>query len=147
MTTPTETKTITRILVSLNSRKLSAFAGEEQVFNFNCMIGREGHETQPGTFHVFKKEKMHLSHAYGGTPMPFSMFFSGDGKAIHGTPLAGPRSYAGYILSNARTYTDRLGLGQIAPFTDSHGCVGLSNGEAEELFKVTPLNTVIQIVT
>ena len=127
-------KKITKIVVSLGRRKLQAFAGQDKLYEFDCVIGREGHETQPGTFHIFSKEKMHLSHAYGNTPMPYSMFFSKDGKAIHGTPAAALRSYAGY-----------LGLGHLIPIVGSHGCVGLSDDDAKTLYEVTPLHTVVQI--
>jgi lipoprotein-anchoring transpeptidase ErfK/SrfK len=125
---------VDRIVVSLGRQKLQAYSGGQSVFEFDCVIGRAGHETEPGSFHIFKKEAMHYSKTYGNTPMPFSMFFSKDGKAIHGTPLAGLRSYAGYI-----------GLGSVVPAVGSHGCVGLSNDDAEALFQVTPNLTLVQI--
>ena len=78
---------------------------------------------------------MHYSHAYGNTPMPYSMFFSSDGKAIHGTPLATLRSYAGYF-----------GFGSVIPDVGSHGCVGLSEDNAKTLFDITPTGTLIQIM-
>jgi lipoprotein-anchoring transpeptidase ErfK/SrfK len=127
-------KKVTKITVHLGRQTLVAVAGTEVLFNVDCVIGRSGHETTPGTYHIFKKERMHHSHAYGETPMPFSMFFSKDGKAIHGTPLAGVRSLAG-----------SLGLGGVIPAVGSHGCVGLSDDNAEALFAVTPNHTTVEI--
>ena len=127
-------KSVSKITVSLGRRKVVAFAGEDRIYEFDCVIGRVGHETLAGLFHVFKKEPMHFSHAYGNTPMPYSMFFSHDGKAIHGTRLAGLRSYAGF-----------LGLGSLIADVGSHGCVGLSNDDAKVLYDVTPRGTLVQI--
>jgi hypothetical protein len=83
--------TITRIVVDLSHQKLSAYAGSVLVYEFNCVIGRPGHETTAGKFRISRKEEMHHSHAYNNAPMPYSMFFSSDGKAIHGSPAAGLR--------------------------------------------------------
>ena len=127
--------TITKLVVNLSRRKLFAYAGPKVVFEYDCVIGRAGHETEAGFFHIFRKEAMHHSHAYGNTPMPYSMFFSEDGKAIHGTPLAGLRSYAG-----------NLGLGGLIPAVGSHGCVGLSNDDAKELYESTPSHTLVEII-
>jgi lipoprotein-anchoring transpeptidase ErfK/SrfK len=126
---------VNRIVVTISRRKLQAFSGGLQVFEFDCVVGRPGHETQPGMFHIFKKEPMHYSRAYGNTPMPYSMFFSKDGKAIHGTPAAGLRSYAGY-----------LGFGALIPAVGSHGCVGLSDDDAKALYQATRNHAVVQIV-
>jgi len=126
---------ITKIVVNLSYRKLSAFAGTVLAYEFHCVIGRPGHTTEPGKFRIFKKEEMHLSHAYGNSPMPYSMFFSSDGKAIHGTPGATVRSFAGY-----------LGLGNLIPAVGSHGCVGLSEEDAKSLYERTPMNTLVEII-
>jgi lipoprotein-anchoring transpeptidase ErfK/SrfK len=127
---------ITKIVVDLSHRKLSAYAGTVLVYEFHCVIGREGHETVPGKFHIFKKEEMHLSRAYNNAPMPFSMFFSHDGKAIHATPAAGIRSFAG-----------SLGLGAVIPDVGSHGCVGLDQEDAKVLYEKTPVNTLVEVVS
>jgi lipoprotein-anchoring transpeptidase ErfK/SrfK len=132
---PSTQKLVSKITVSLSRRKVMAFAGQDRICEFDCVIGRAGHETAPGLFHIFKKEPMHHSHAYGNTPMPYSMFFSEDGKAIHGTPLATLRSYAGV-----------LGFGSLIPAVGSHGCVGLSNDDAKALYDLTPRGTSVQIM-
>ena len=55
--------------------------------------------------------------------MPYSMFFSKDGKAIHGTSWATLRSYLHAYL------TESVG---------SMGCVGLTEDDAKELYEWTP---------
>jgi hypothetical protein len=77
---------------------------------------------------------MHHSRAYGNTPMAYSMLFCSDGKAIHGTPSATLRSWAGY-----------LGLGRLIPDFGSHGCVGLSQEDPKILHDRTPVQTLLEI--
>ena len=131
-----KTLQITKIVVNLSHRKLSAYSGTVLAYEFHCVVGRPGHNTVAGKFHIMSKEVMHHSRAYGNAPMPYSMFFSPDGKAIHGTPAAGIRSFAGYF-----------GLGSVIPAVGSHGCVGLSEDDAKALYERTPNNTLVEIIT
>jgi lipoprotein-anchoring transpeptidase ErfK/SrfK len=60
------------------------------------------------------------------------MFFTEDGKAIHGTPMAAVRSFL-------HTYvTDDVG---------SKGCVGLAEDNAKTMFEWTPLGTEVEVLT
>ncbi len=63
--------------------------------------------------------------------MPYTMFFSKDGKAIHGTEWATLRSYVHTYLTES---------------VDSQGCVGLTREEAKIMFEWAPVNTRIVIV-
>ena len=63
--------------------------------------------------------------------MPYSMFFSKDGKAIHGTQWVTVRSYLHAYV------TESVG---------SHGCVGLSREDAKILFDWAPVGTPIEVV-
>ena len=73
--------------------------------------GRRGYETPAGSFRPFRLEEDHYSKEWDEAPMPYSIFFTGDGHAIHG-------SYE----------TRRLGR------PASHGCVRLAPKHAEKLF-------------
>ncbi len=73
--------------------------------------GRRGYETPAGSFRPFRLEEDHYSKEWDEAPMPYSIFFTGDGHAIHG-------SYE----------TRRLGR------PASHGCVRLAPKHAERLF-------------
>lgn len=73
--------------------------------------GRRGYDTPAGSFRPFRLEEDHYSKEWDEAPMPHSIFFTGDGHAIH-------RSY------------ETLRLGRPA----SHGCVRLDPKNAERLF-------------
>ena len=70
-----------------------------------------GYDTPSGDFHIFRMEKDHFSKEWDNAPMPYSMFFTGIGHAIHG-------SY----------HVKSIG----SPV--SHGCVRLLPANAEILF-------------
>jgi lipoprotein-anchoring transpeptidase ErfK/SrfK len=59
------------------------------------------------------------------------MFFSKDGKAIHGTEWATIRSYLHAYV------TESVG---------SHGCVGLTEEDARTLFNWAPKGMLIEIL-
>ena len=69
------------------------------------------YETPAGTYHIFRMEKEHFSKEWDDAPMPYSMFFTGQGHAIHGS----------YHIA-------RLGT------KASHGCVRLAPDNAALLF-------------
>lgn len=119
-----------RIVVNLDRQKLFAYEGDKLFHECHCVTGRAGHETTPGTFKIFLKDKEYVSKKYK-TPMPFAMFFTKDRKAIHGTTLAVPRSFAKYLGA------DEAG---------SHGCIGVTPEDAEKLFKWADVGTAIEIV-
>lgn len=70
-----------------------------------------GYDTPSGDYHVFRMEKEHFSKEWDDAPMPYSMFFTGLGHALHG-------SY----------HVKTLG------FAVSHGCVRLLPANAAILF-------------
>jgi lipoprotein-anchoring transpeptidase ErfK/SrfK len=119
-----------KIVINIHRQKLFAYEGKKLVYEFDCITGRAGHETRPGVFRISRKVKHYTSKKYKA-PMPFSMFFSADGKAIHQSPFARERSHAKY-----------LGIGD----PGSHGCVGLDEADARALFGWAPVGTRIEIV-
>jgi len=126
--------TITRILVSIPRQKLFAYAGETLVYEFDCVTGRAGKETDVGRHRIFKKVKDYVSRTYQ-TPMPYSMFFTSDGKAIHESTAVWLRSFG-----------KALGAEQLGIPLGSHGCVGLNHEDAAALYERTPLNTLVEVV-
>jgi lipoprotein-anchoring transpeptidase ErfK/SrfK len=119
------------IKVSLANQTLEAWNGATRVFAFDCVTGASDHPTEPGTFHVLRKDRNHHSHAYD-VDMHFALFFSTDGKAIH--------QYHGivplWIVRGARSGSDWFG---------SHGCVRLTEDDAHALYDWTPLHTPVII--
>ena len=62
--------------------------------------------------------------------MPYSLKFTNDYCAIHGTGLSLIRSWAQYFG---------------VPGLGSHGCVGLSNSNAKDVFDWAPVGTPITV--
>jgi lipoprotein-anchoring transpeptidase ErfK/SrfK len=118
------------IYVVTEEQKLYAWEGNQLVHEFDVVTGRPGKETEPGVFSITRKYEDYTSKAYG-SEMPFTMFFSIDGKAIHGTKWATVRSYIHEYI------TEEVG---------SMGCVGLTRENAEIMFKWAPMGTRIVIV-
>jgi hypothetical protein len=81
-----------KIVVIIDSQILLAMEGTRIVYEYDVVTGRPKKETHPGDYRVSRKYKDYTSKTYG-SPMPYSMFFSKDGKAIHGTQWATIRSY------------------------------------------------------
>ena len=118
------------ILVYIDQQKLFAFEDYKLVHEFDVVTGRPEKETVTGKFKITRKVKDYTSKKYDA-PMPYSMFFSEDGNAIHGTAWATLRSYV-------HTYvTESVG---------SMGCVGLTEADAKVLFEWAPIGTSIAIV-
>jgi lipoprotein-anchoring transpeptidase ErfK/SrfK len=118
------------IIVDVDSQRLAAIEDFRAVYIFHVVTGRPEKETTVGKYKIFKKYEDYTSKKYD-VPMPYSMFFSQDGKAIHGTQWATLRSYL-------HTYiTESVG---------SHGCVGLTEEDAKTLFAWAPVGTPIVIL-
>jgi lipoprotein-anchoring transpeptidase ErfK/SrfK len=118
------------ILVYIEDQVLVAMENGEKIHTFNIVTGRDGKETTPGKYKIFKKHKKYTSKTYG-SEMPYTMFFSEDGKAIHGTQMATLRSYLHSYL------TESVG---------SQGCIGLTDDDAKVLFEWAPIETQVVII-
>jgi lipoprotein-anchoring transpeptidase ErfK/SrfK len=80
---------------------------------WSVSTGAGGYNTPSGTFRPFRMEQDHRSDEWNNAPMPFSIFFTEQGHAIHGS------------------YETRS-LGRPA----SHGCVRLSPQHAAKLYEL-----------
>jgi hypothetical protein len=79
--------------------------------------GARGYTTPSGSFRPFRLEEEHYSKEWDDAPMPHSIFFTDRGHAIHGT-----------------LYEKSLGRAA------SHGCVRLSQANAQTLFELVESN-------
>jgi len=118
------------IYVDIDDQKLFAWEGNKLLYEFDVVTGRPGKETHPGVFKTFSKHADYTSKTYG-SPMPYTMFFTKDGKALHGTQWATLRSYVHAYI------TESVG---------SHGCVGLTSENAKTLFDWAPVQTRVVIL-
>jgi lipoprotein-anchoring transpeptidase ErfK/SrfK len=126
-----ETKKTKEIRVFIEEQVLVALENDEEIYSFDIVTGRDGKETTAGKYKVFRKHEKYTSKTYG-SEMPYTMFFTEDGKAIHGTQMATLRSYLHSYLS------DSVG---------SQGCVGLTDDNAKALFDWAQVGTPVIVIT
>ncbi len=100
-----------QIAVDLTSQTMHVSADGAE-YDWPVSTARSGYSTPRGHYRVGHLERMHYSHKYHMSPMPYSIFFAG-GYAIHGT----------YSTAD---------LGRPA----SHGCVRLSPSDAALLYEM-----------
>jgi lipoprotein-anchoring transpeptidase ErfK/SrfK len=126
-----EPPSVKEIHVNIEQQTLVAIENGIEIYKFDVITGKEGKETTAGRYKIFRKEKKYISKTYG-SEMPYTMFFTADGKAIHGTQMTALRSYLHTYL------TESVG---------SQGCVGLTDDDAKALFEWAPLNTLVVVTT
>lgn len=118
------------IRVFIEEQVLVALENDVEVYSFDIVTGKDGKETTAGTYKIFRKHEKYTSKTYG-SEMPYTMFFTEDGKAIHGTTMATLRSYLHAYL------TESVG---------SQGCVGLTDDNAKALFEWAPVGTPVIVI-
>ena len=102
-----------RLIVTINkvSQKMTVDLDGETLYRWPVSTGARGYDTPSGNFRPFRMEKEHFSKEWDDAPMPYSIFFTGEGHAVHGS----------YHIKS---------LGRRA----SHGCVRLHPDNAAKLF-------------
>ena len=98
------------IQVDKSAQQMTVSADGEQLYVWPVSTGIARYDTPNGAYTPFRKEKEHYSREWDDAPMPYSIFFTQKGHAIHGT--------------------NHKGLGHPA----SHGCVRLSVANAAKLW-------------
>ena len=99
------------VTVDLEARVMSVFQGGYEIGAAAVMLGTDEHPTPTGTFPILWKQRHNVSEKYGNAPMPWSLFLTRDGVAIHG----------GHAVENGYA---------------SHGCIGVPNELASRLFAI-----------
>jgi hypothetical protein len=99
------------ITVDKSTQSMTVARNGQLLYVWPVSTGRVGYATPSGSFTAFRMEEDHYSREWDEAPMPYSIFFTKIGHAIHG-------SYE----------TKKLG----SPV--SHGCVRLSPAHAATLF-------------
>ena len=101
------------IYIDKSSQRMTVSVDGVHRYTWKVSTGKSGYTTPSGTFQPFRMEPDHFSTEWDDAPMPYSIFFTYQGHAIHGSP-----------------YTRRLGSAV------SHGCVRLAPGNAATLFSL-----------
>ncbi len=105
------------IIISKVSQKMTVKVDGSTEYVWPVSTGAPGYDTPSGTFRPFRMEADHFSKEWDDAPMPHSIFFTGQGHAIHGSF---------HVKS----------LGRKA----SHGCVRLSPENAAILYDLVQKN-------
>ncbi len=102
-----------RLIITVNkvSQKMTVELDGDELYQWPVSTGAPGYDTPSGTFQPFRMEKDHFSKEWDDAPMPYSIFFTPDGHALHGS----------YHVAS---------LGRRA----SHGCVRILPANAAILF-------------
>ena len=95
--------------IDLDARVLSVFKGGYEIGAAAVLVGTDEYPTPLGTFSILGKQRHNKSEKYGNAPMPFSMFLTTDGVAIHG----------GSVVENGYA---------------SHGCIAGPDAFVERIF-------------
>ena len=101
------------IAVDKSTQRMTVTVNGQQMYDWPVTTGGSGYDTPSGAFKPFRMEIDHYSDEYDNAPMPYSIFFTQTGNAIHGT------------------YEQR-NLGHAV----SHGCVRLSVKNAATLWEL-----------
>jgi lipoprotein-anchoring transpeptidase ErfK/SrfK len=101
------------IKIDKSAQRMTVTVNGAQLYDWSVSTGESGYDTPSGTFKPFRMEIDHYSDEWDNAPMPYSIFFTQIGHAIHGT-------YAQRNLGHAV----------------SHGCVRLSVKNATTLWKL-----------
>lgn len=99
------------IQVDKSAQRMTVTVNGEQLYDWPVSTGGPDYDTPSGTFRPFRMDIDHHSEEWDNAPMPYSIFFTQTGDAMHGT------------------YEQR-NLGHAV----SHGCVRLSPKNAATLW-------------
>jgi len=101
------------IHVDKSAQQMTVSRDGQFLYQWPVSTGRPSLPTPSGTFRPFRMDIDHYSEQYDNAPMPYSIFFTRNGDAIHGTDEV---KYIGRAVS--------------------HGCVRLSRKHAAILWKL-----------
>jgi hypothetical protein len=99
--------------VDKTTQRMEVSVDGQPRYSWPVSTGVASYDTPGGSYRPFRMERTHFSKEWDDAPMPFAMFFTTQGHAIHGT-------------NHVRN------LGRAA----SHGCVRLSVRNAATLFNL-----------
>ncbi len=101
------------IMVDLSQQRAYAMQDGYVLFEGRISSGVPGRETPEGEFSVLQKKRYHTSNMWprpnGGAKMPYMLRLTNTGIAMH--------------------------LGHVPKRAASHGCIRMTNGFAQEMFK------------
>ena len=113
-----------QVTIDKSSQLMTVERDGRALYQWPVSTGKAGFDTPSGKYKAFRMERDHYSKEWDDAPMPFSIFFTPKGHAIHGS-------------------LDTKNIGRPA----SHGCVRLTPANAQKLFALVEedgvLNTTV----
>jgi L,D-transpeptidase catalytic domain len=100
------------IAIDKTTQTMTVSLDGEPIYRWPVSTGKKGYNTPAGAFTPFRREREHYSREWDNAPMPYSIFFTRKGHAIHGS--------------------SHRNIGRPA----SHGCVRLSVRNAAKLWRL-----------
>lgn len=107
------------IWVDLDRQLVSAFRDGHEIGTSVILYGAEGRDSPTGAFPIKAKYEDYHSRTYDA-PMPYSLWLTDDGVALHGSDVRWGRA--------------------------THGCIGVPADFARRLFEVAEQGDVVRIV-
>lgn len=107
------------IWVDLRRQMVSVFRGGHEIGTAVIVYGAEDKLSPTGTFPILRRVRDYHSRSYDA-PMPYSLFITNDGVALHGSPMYATRA--------------------------THGCIGLPLEFARMLFEEAENGDEVEIV-
>ena len=104
------------VAVDLSRQLISVFRGGDEIGTAVVIFGTNGKRTPTGVYHVRGKERLHRSAAYDAE-MPFTLWLTADGVAIHASSIERGRA--------------------------THGCIGVPEKFASQLFAAASVGSVV----
>lgn len=107
------------VWVDLDRQLVSAFRGGHEIGTSVILYGAEGNDSPLGSFPIKDKRENYHSRTYDA-PMPYSLWLTDDGVAMHGSDVRWGRA--------------------------THGCIGVPVDFARRLFEAAEEGDVVRIV-
>lgn len=106
------------IWVDLRTQLVSVFRGGHEIGTAVVVYGAETMKSPVGRFPILSKHRDYHSRSYDA-PMPYSLFITRDGVALHGSPMSRRRA--------------------------THGCIGLPDKFAALLFNAAKVGDEVRV--
>ena len=73
------------IEIDKSTQRMTVTVNGSQLYEWPVSTGGRGYDTPSGSFRPFRMEIDHTSDEWDNAPMPYSIFFTKSGDAVHGT--------------------------------------------------------------
>jgi hypothetical protein len=139
------------ILVNKTTQRMTVSVDGEQRYSWPVSTGMAGYATPAGAFTPYRLEREHYSREWDDALMPYSIFFTEAGHAIHGSRVVGrlgsPASHRCVRVAPAKAstlfnlvMTEGLANTRIEVIGVDPIGVGLKGGSGAERARIQPAN-------